>query len=251
MLHPTRRLLAITALVLLLHGVVIGAVVRLLGHEPIQPPDPLPPAVVSVGRIEVASATTAPQPAAQRAPSHPSQPVPTQGMGGRAPSTLEQQAQPVSSQAATQASASGTPVSGAAAGQAAMAQTSGDIAVASARGADGTANSATASASAAIEPAAAPAVAAQLRLAELQEPLEKVYPPLSRVRGERGTVIVRVLIGADGRVLQAKVGTSSGYPRLDQAAVDSVRGGRFRPTQRGDTTQDGWYDHPVRFDFDR
>jgi protein TonB len=64
-------------------------------------------------------------------------------------------------------------------------------------------------------------------------------------------VVVKVLISADGRAQQAEVLTSSGYPRLDQAALASVRAARFRPAQRGNTVQEAWYQVPVRFELPR
>src|SRR5690606_21085910 len=60
------------------------------------------------------------------------------------------------------------------------------------------------------------------------------YPRASQRRGEQGRVIVRVLISAQGRVLEASVRQSSGYSRLDEAAVKAVRSARFKPyTENG------------------
>ncbi|MBP0466457.1 TonB family protein, partial [Roseomonas sp. PWR1] len=60
------------------------------------------------------------------------------------------------------------------------------------------------------------------------------YPPDSRRRGEEGVVRLSLSIGADGRVGEATVATSSGYPALDAAAVAAARRWRFRPaTQAG------------------
>ncbi|MEO8443459.1 MAG: TonB family protein, partial [Gammaproteobacteria bacterium] len=43
------------------------------------------------------------------------------------------------------------------------------------------------------------------------------YPPTSRRLGEEGSVVLQVLIAADGSVKDGKVQTSSGFPRLDEA----------------------------------
>lgn len=61
------------------------------------------------------------------------------------------------------------------------------------------------------------------------------YPPTSKRLGEEGSVTVDLLVGPDGKVLEAKVGTSSGYPRLDEAAVKhALRAWRFTPgTENG------------------
>lgn len=55
------------------------------------------------------------------------------------------------------------------------------------------------------------------------------YPPLSRRTKEQGLVVVRVLIGVDGRAADVEVQRSSGYARLDAAACEAVRRAEFRP----------------------
>ena len=49
------------------------------------------------------------------------------------------------------------------------------------------------------------------------------YPPSSRRAGEAGTVILEVYVLENGRVGDARVKTSSGFPRLDEAAVREVK----------------------------
>jgi protein TonB len=49
------------------------------------------------------------------------------------------------------------------------------------------------------------------------------YPPSSRRAGEAGTVILQVYVLETGRVGDAKVMTSSGFPRLDEAALREVK----------------------------
>lgn len=48
---------------------------------------------------------------------------------------------------------------------------------------------------------------------------EAPYPPASRRMGEAGTVLVRVVVGVDGHVVSAVVARSSGFARLDAAAL--------------------------------
>ncbi len=56
------------------------------------------------------------------------------------------------------------------------------------------------------------------------------YPRLSRRRGEEGRVVVGFHIAADGRLEAVRVLESSGRPRLDRAAVQTVqRTSPFRP----------------------
>lgn len=59
--------------------------------------------------------------------------------------------------------------------------------------------------------------------------LAKEYPPLSQRLGEEGTVVVALEVAADGSVSDARVVSSSGYPRLDNAALSAVRQAHFKP----------------------
>ncbi len=54
------------------------------------------------------------------------------------------------------------------------------------------------------------------------------YPPRARRQGWQGSVDVALAIGADGGVIEARVGRSSGYPALDEVALDVARRSRFR-----------------------
>ena len=58
------------------------------------------------------------------------------------------------------------------------------------------------------------------------------YPRVSRKRGERGRVLVRVFINRDGSSEKVEIEQSSGFDRLDQAAMDSARKCRFIPAKR-------------------
>lgn len=55
------------------------------------------------------------------------------------------------------------------------------------------------------------------------------YPSLSLRLGERGTVVLEFLVGTDGRVKRSRVESSSGYPRLDEAARRALSRCRFVP----------------------
>lgn len=62
---------------------------------------------------------------------------------------------------------------------------------------------------------------------------QPAYPPASRRAGEAGSVVVSVLVGVDGRVADAEVARSSGYGRLDNAAIrQALSAWRFRPATR-------------------
>lgn len=58
------------------------------------------------------------------------------------------------------------------------------------------------------------------------------YPALSRRLGETGKVVLRVELDETGRIVLAQVLTSSGYPRLDAAALAAVKAWRCQPAQR-------------------
>ena len=59
-----------------------------------------------------------------------------------------------------------------------------------------------------------------------------VYPVEARRAREQGTVKLVVLVGIDGRVLDVRVATSSGSPRLDEAALKAVRRWRWSPQKQ-------------------
>lgn len=58
------------------------------------------------------------------------------------------------------------------------------------------------------------------------------YPIESRRKREQGTVVLSLTLGMDGRVASISISRSSGFPRLDDAARDAVRGWRWAPTVR-------------------
>ncbi|WP_337842018.1 energy transducer TonB [Rheinheimera sp.] len=74
-----------------------------------------------------------------------------------------------------------------------------------------------------------------------------VYPKLSRQLKEQGTVVLDVLVLKSGKVGQLNVKTSSGYPRLDQAAVNAVRHWTYSPAKAMGQPVDFWFAQPVVF----
>jgi protein TonB len=60
-----------------------------------------------------------------------------------------------------------------------------------------------------------------------------VYPALSKRLREDGTVVLRVNLDAQGIVLDINIEKSSGFQRLDQAALEAVKQWRFVPAKRG------------------
>lgn len=77
---------------------------------------------------------------------------------------------------------------------------------------------------------------------------EPEYPPQSKRLGEEGAVILRLYILEDGRVGDAQVATSSGFPRLDEAALKQAkRAWRFQPGTEGGKPVAMWFDFRVKF----
>lgn len=73
------------------------------------------------------------------------------------------------------------------------------------------------------------------------------YPAISRRLGEQGKVVIRVLIDREGKPQQGDIGQSSGYTRLDQAALRAVMSWRYVPGRRDGLVQDMWFDVPIKF----
>ena len=73
------------------------------------------------------------------------------------------------------------------------------------------------------------------------------YPPISRRLNEQGKTTVRVLIGADGLPQRSEVFKSSGYDRLDQAALATVMRWRFVPGKRGGVAEAMWFNVPINW----
>jgi periplasmic protein TonB len=77
---------------------------------------------------------------------------------------------------------------------------------------------------------------------DAQRSHEPEYPPTSRRLGEQGSLIMQVLIDADGRVVDSKLLQSSGFERLDQAALEDVkRDYRFIPGTVDGKPAEMWY----------
>lgn len=80
----------------------------------------------------------------------------------------------------------------------------------------------------------------------LQNP-KPAYPAISKRLGEQGKVVIRVLIGADGIAQRAEIRQSSGYDRLDQAALTTVQRWRYVPGKRGGVPEAMWFNIPINF----
>jgi protein TonB len=76
---------------------------------------------------------------------------------------------------------------------------------------------------------------------------EPEYPADALAAGLTGRVVVRVVIGKDGRVVRAGIQQSSGVPSLDASALAAVRQWRFEPILRGGVAVVAAVPIPVQF----
>jgi len=106
--------------------------------------------------------------------------------------------------------------------------------------------------------AAAPT--AQGASAETQKPVERhlaipayqhnrqpEYPSRARRRGWSGTVFLKVLVNAEGRVAELAVNRSSGHAVLDRAALKAVADWQFVPATENGKAVSMWVEVPVTF----
>ena len=96
------------------------------------------------------------------------------------------------------------------------------------------------------EPRVIPASAVQYL-----EPPAPEYPRLSRRIGESGRVLVLVFIDEAGRPHRVQVARSSGYMRLDDAALAAVQRARFRPPTFDGQPISGWANVPIDFGLEK
>lgn len=73
------------------------------------------------------------------------------------------------------------------------------------------------------------------------------YPPSSLALAEEGTVLLRVQVSREGEAADVALARSSGYPRLDAAALSTVKRWRFVPARLGNEAVAGTVLVPVNF----
>ena len=75
-----------------------------------------------------------------------------------------------------------------------------------------------------------------------------VFPKESQRRREYGTVVLRILVDADGRPVNIEVEQSSGYERLDAAARKAAETFLFRPYEVNGVRRAAQVRIPIGFD---
>lgn len=79
---------------------------------------------------------------------------------------------------------------------------------------------------------------------------QPVYPLLSRKRGEMGTVHIKAYVEPSGQASRVVLHRSSGYERLDTAALDGVKQWRFVPARENAQPIGRWVLIPIPFGLD-
>jgi len=96
----------------------------------------------------------------------------------------------------------------------------------------------------------APIVAPRFDVAYLNNPAP-IYPAASRRASEAGRVLLRVRVAAGGNAEAVTLHRSSGFARLDQAAMEAVQRWRFIPARQGELAVAEWVIVPIHFSLTR
>ncbi|MCG2585597.1 energy transducer TonB [Massilia sp. TS11] len=66
------------------------------------------------------------------------------------------------------------------------------------------------------------------------------YPKSSLINEEQGTVQVKFLVSADGKVQESKVEKTSGFKTLDNAAIKGLSACKFKPGSKDGSPASTW-----------
>ena len=98
-------------------------------------------------------------------------------------------------------------------------------------------------------PAAAAVVQQPSRNADYLQNPKPAYPSLSARLGETGRTVYKVWIGVDGKPQRAELVSSSGFPRLDKAAYDTVMAWRYVPGMRNGVAETMAVNVPIHWEL--
>jgi periplasmic protein TonB len=97
-------------------------------------------------------------------------------------------------------------------------------------------------------PRAAAAEITPPRIDQGRSDMTPLYPPTSKRLGEQGRVLLLIHVTRNGSAAEVKLSRSSGFERLDQAAIAYVeRAWRFVPARSGNEPIDAWGEFAVTF----
>lgn len=100
---------------------------------------------------------------------------------------------------------------------------------------------------AAAVPVAAPAPTAPKFDADYLDNPKPGYPPISKREREQGKVMLRVYVEASGLASKVELQTTSGFERLDKAAIAVISRWRFVPARQGNEAVAAWVVVPFVF----
>lgn len=94
-----------------------------------------------------------------------------------------------------------------------------------------------------VQPSEASSNSGQMRTAVLADAngcAKPDYPARAARNGETGTVTLALLVGANGRVQDARIQSSSGSRDLDRAALSALSMCQFKPAMNNGVPEAGW-----------
>ncbi|OHC09989.1 MAG: hypothetical protein A2X74_09450 [Polynucleobacter sp. GWA2_45_21] len=94
--------------------------------------------------------------------------------------------------------------------------------------------------------ASAPVSMPNSEASELNNP-KPPYPAISRKLREQGLVLLKACISTGGTLDSLEIRQGSGYPRLDQVALQTVKQWKFIPAKKGSTPIPMCYELPIKF----
>jgi TonB family protein len=86
---------------------------------------------------------------------------------------------------------------------------------------------------------------------EVQQALQRAYPPLLRDAGISGRVMVWFFIDEEGRVARTQLHESSGHEAFDDAALRVAEVLKFSPAYNRDQRVPVWNSIPITFEVGR
>jgi len=75
------------------------------------------------------------------------------------------------------------------------------------------------------------------------------YPDQARREGQEGRPMVKVCVGANGKLASAEVATSSGFPLLDEAAIKVAKATRYKAATSEGKPVESCASLPVKFEL--
>jgi TonB family protein len=84
-------------------------------------------------------------------------------------------------------------------------------------------------------------------VAEMQRELVRLYPPLLRDAGIGGTAYVWLFVNERGEVERVQLSRPTGYPALDEAALQVAAMALFTPARNRDRVVPVWIEVPIAF----